>query len=107
MLSKAEIVAALHSIPKMIPVMVLEWGGEVFVRLLSEAEVESLGNNTKLARSRFAVLAVCNESGERLFTDADAEMLANSPGHFSALEKIWNEGTRFNGIIRDEGDSKN
>jgi hypothetical protein len=42
-----------------------------------------------------------------MLTDADAETLANSPGHFAALEKIWNEGARFNGLVKDEGESKN
>ena len=106
MLTRADIVAALAKTPEMITVNVPEWGGEVFVRLLSESEAESLAKDTKAARSRFAVLAVCDEAGERLFTDEDTTTLADTSGAFAALDKIWEAGAKFNGLL-DEGPAKN
>jgi hypothetical protein len=58
-----------------------EWGGSVRIRGLSAKERDgfeaSLAKSQDLSniRSRLVVLAVIDEDGERVFTDADAEKL--------------------------------
>lgn len=102
MLTRDGILAALSAPLDLVTVAVPEWGGSVKVRLLSEAEVESLGSNTKHARSRFAVMACCDDAGKRLFTDDDMKVLSSSPGAFNVLDRIWREGGQFNGLISKE-----
>ena len=102
MLTRAAIMAAIEGPPETIPINVPEWGGDVLVRLLSEAELESFAASTKTARSRFVGLAVCDEKGGRVFTDEDIDALSKTPGGFAALDRVWEAGAKFNGMLNEE-----
>jgi hypothetical protein len=102
MLTRETILASLSQPGETIAVNVPEWGGTVNIRLLSETEIETFGTDTKHARSRFAAMACCDGDGKRLFTDADVSALSAAPGGFTVLDRIWNEGGKFNGLLDKE-----
>lgn len=78
-LSKAAILAAKDT-KISTPVPVPEWGGDVCVKTLSGTERDAFEeayseNKMKAFRCRFLVLTLCDEAGERLFSDADVQTL--------------------------------
>jgi hypothetical protein len=80
-LSKAKILAAKDvKLSEAIPVP--EWGGDVYVRTISGTERDKFEEayseqKMKAFRVRFLVLTLADESGERLFGDADIDALGN------------------------------
>jgi hypothetical protein len=78
-LSKAKILAAKDvKVSEAIPVP--EWGGDVYCRTLSGTERDAFEDSysdkkMKQFRCRFLVLALCDESGDRLFADTDVNEL--------------------------------
>jgi hypothetical protein len=80
-LSKAKILAAKDvKLSEAIPVP--EWGGDVYVRTISGTERDKFEEayseqKMKAFRVRFLVLTLADESGERLFADADIDALGN------------------------------
>lgn len=93
-LSKSKILAANDA--KLDKVSVPEWGDDVYIKTLTGSERDMFeesysSEKMKNFRSRFLVLTLCDEAGERLFTDADVDLL----GKKSALvlnrlfEKAW------------------
>lgn len=82
-------------------VEVPEWGGRVFVRVLSASErdeLEKLWELTKRAnfRARLAVACVCDEEGKDLFLIGDIEALGEQPA--PALQRIAAVALRINGF---------
>ena len=89
-------------------VEVPEWGGHVFVRLLSGTERDAFEqSNVKIKgkqsevnltniRARLAVLCVCDETGARLFKDADATALGAKSG--AVLDRIFDAASALNKI---------
>jgi hypothetical protein len=85
-------------------VAVPEWGGEVFVRVLSGLERDqielgmrnaNLGSDPKAqVRARYCAAAICDDAGKRLFSDADIGALGNKSG--VALERVWKKALRLN-----------
>ncbi len=82
-----------------------EWGGSVYVRVMTgverdafEASLMSAGGQTNVAnvRARLAVLCVCDESGQRLFGDDDVEPLGRKSA--AALDRIFTIAQRINHI---------
>ena len=91
-------------------VEVPEWGdGGVWVRTLKGCERDSfeqslVGKKQKMSlenvRARFAVLTICDESGTRLFTDADAKALGDKSA--AALDRVFAVAQRLNGFSSDD-----
>lgn len=87
-LDKHAILAAVPK-PTVKAVDVPEWGGEVYIRSLSVGEVDryesavnqwTKGNSPGHGcRALLVAMGLCDESGKRLFTDADANGLSNHP----------------------------
>lgn len=104
MLSKDEILAEKPS--EMEKVDVPEWGGEVFVRVMSGAERDAFeagmiasGNgkaNYQNVRARLAVRCICDGEGHRVFMDGDA--LALGKGSCVPLDKVFAVAQRINHI---------
>ena len=93
-LNKAKILAANDT--KLEKVHVAEWGDDVYIKTLSGTErdlFEEAYSSEKMKnfRSRFLVLTLSDESGARLFTDAEVEQLgAKSAFVLNRLfEKAW------------------
>ena len=67
----------------LLEVKVKEWGGSVFIRVMSCGErdayendwVQNKGKGVDNFRSKFLAKCLCDEKGERLFTDAEVEQL--------------------------------
>lgn len=89
-------------------VPVPEWGGDVYVRSLTAAErdnfeaglIRQLNGkqtiNLQNARAKLAVMAICDETGARLFTDADMKELSSKSA--GALQRVWIVAQRLSGI---------
>lgn len=70
--------------PEVVPVDLPALGGRVFVRELTAGErdrfeTEHARSQNSDFRAKLMAACVCDESGKRLFTDADAKKLANLP----------------------------
>lgn len=82
---------------KVQPIEVPEWGGTYYVRVLSgtarEAFEEALAAEQRMKnfRIRFLILALCDEQGSPILTDADTGMLGerNSVVLNRVFEQAW------------------
>lgn len=86
-------------------VEVPEWGGSLYIRMLTaserdkfEASCVGTGKKQNLAniRARLVVLCACDEAGERLFTDGDAEALGRKSA--AAVDKVFGACSKLNGF---------
>ena len=107
-LTKQQILAADDT--KRACLKVPEWGGEVFVRVMSgterdmfEAEVYGSADrngsgklNLRNVRAKLAALTLCDESGNRLFTDADIVELGKKSA--AALDRVFTVAQHLNGF---------
>jgi len=90
-------------------VEVPEWNGSVFVRMLTAKERDVLesfwlarkesGNFTN-ARAQIVSLTVCDEDGNRLFTEEDVEALSGKSA--AALQKVYNVAMRLNRFTKKD-----
>jgi len=76
--------------------MTAEWGGVVYMRTLSGSERDAFEDaysrdKMKNFRVRFLVLALSDDKGERLFTDAEVDALGkkSSAAINKAFEACW------------------
>jgi len=94
-------------------VKVPEWGGDVMVRTMSgtarDAFEQSLvGSDGRMenVRARLVSLTMCDEKGERIFSDE--EMLELGKKSAKALDRVFDVAQRLNGIgTKGESDVKN
>lgn len=93
-LSKSKILAANDN--KLDTVEVPEWGGEVCVKVLSGTDRDAFEEayseqKMKNFRSRFLVLTLCDEKGERLFTEKEVDELGKKSAVVLArlFDKAW------------------
>jgi hypothetical protein len=86
-------------------VEVPEWGGSLYIRMLTaserdkfEASCVGTGKKQNLTniRARLVVLCACDEAGERLFTDGDAEALGRKSA--AAVDKVFGACSKLNGF---------
>ena len=89
-----------------------EWGGEILVRGFTAAERDEyeqslidarrVGNETQIkmvsenAKARAAVKCIVNDEGERIFTDADADVLGQKSA--KALNRIMEKIQNLSGM---------
>jgi hypothetical protein len=95
-------------------VHVPDWGGSVFVRTLTGAERDRLEEqsvtrngktfeaNFSNVRARLVSLAAVDESGKRLFTEADIEALGAKSA--TALDIVFAVASRINGLSAKDVD---
>lgn len=88
-----------------VKIYVPEWGGNVYLRQIAgyerdsfEASCQERKGQPKLGnfRARFAALVLCDADGKRMFTPAQAVFLGKK--NAKALDRIFDEGSRLNGI---------
>lgn len=102
-LSKAKILAAEDTkISEAISVP--EWGGDVFCKTLTGTERDAFEDayaesKMKAFRSRFLVLTLCDEKGERLFADADAAELGKKSS--IVLNRLFEVCWKFNAFTNE------
>jgi len=95
-------------------VEVPEWGGTVYVRSITAAErglieaaaasfKEKKGKDDSFARTftvKFASLAICDESGQRLFDDKDIALLNQK--NSAAVSRIAEAAQRLSGFTKQD-----
>jgi len=93
-------------------VNVPEWGGDVYVRGLTGKErdafeagmIDQRGKsqtvNLQNIRAKLAGLSICDESGKRIFTDADLAALAGKSA--VALNRVFEVARRLSGLGDDD-----
>lgn len=93
-LSKSAILSAGDV--KLDKVNVPEWGGDVFIKTITGLDRDRFEDGyseqkMKNFRSRFLVLTLCDEKGERLFTDSEVEELGKKSSLVinRLFEKAW------------------
>lgn len=79
-LNKAKILAANDT--KLEKVAVPEWGDDVYIKTLSGTERDQFedaysSEKMKNFRSRFLVLTLCDDSGTRLFSDTEIDLIGS------------------------------
>jgi Phage tail assembly chaperone len=106
MLNKDSILAAADLPTEKVPCP--EWGGDVYVRTMAGHERDHFEqsvadgkskSNLNNVRARLAVKTVCDDKGNRLFTDDDAEALGKKSG--KVLDRIFDAAQRLNGIGKE------
>ena len=92
-------------------VHVPEWGGDVYIKGMNgmerdafEASVVQMrgkGTNVDMSniRAKLAAQTICDENGERLFTDADIKALGKKSA--SALQRVFEVAQKLSGIGDD------
>lgn len=95
---------------KLDKVTVPEWGGDVYLRTISGIDRDQFEEGyseqkMKNFRARFLVLTLCDEKGDRLFTDAEvAELAKKSSLVLNRLfEKAWGFNAFTNEAVDDLG----
>lgn len=89
-------------------VPVPEWGGDVFMKTLSGTERDQFEDGyaeqkMKNFRSRFLVLTLCDEKGERIFGDDDAAELGAKSS--VVLNRLFEKGWAINAFRPEDVDS--
>lgn len=85
-----------------------EWGGSVHIRTITGQERDTwevyaqsqMSAQTVNIRARLAAISICDETGKRLFADADTSKLAEKSG--VALDRIYEAAARLNGLSSEE-----
>jgi hypothetical protein len=85
-----------------IKVTVPEWGGDVYLRVLTVADQIDLAEGVKPAETPIQVLLLClvDENGTRIFTDEDADELAKE--EFPVVLRLFGEAAKLNGLTSNE-----
>ena len=102
-LTREQILAARHREDrKPVKVSVPEWGGDVYLRVMTVADQVALSEDVKPAEMPVQVLLHClvDEDGTRLFEDADAEALAEED--FPLVLRLFGEAAKLNGLTSKE-----
>lgn len=89
-------------------VEVPEWGGSVYVRVMTGTDRDLFESSMYLKgddrlinlRAHLCALTICNEDGTRLFSDADIEALGKKSGE--ALDRVFKTAQRINGLSGEE-----
>jgi hypothetical protein len=105
-LSKKAILAAKDTRLKG-PVAVPEWGGDVYMRTITGAERDQFEDayaeqKMKAFRVRFLVMALADESGERLFGDGDAAALGGKAS--TVINRLFDEAWTHNAFTQEAVD---
>ncbi len=105
-LDRTSLLAAIRaSTPKMESVDVPEWGGAVFVRVMSGTERDAFEeiHSKQLYRgfrARLAVATVCDDKGDLVFTPSDLAEVGDVD--VVTLDRITEVATRLNGLRKAE-----
>lgn len=89
-------------------VQVPEWGGEIIISTMTGAARDAFeqsivgGGKPDVSNIRARLVAACavNEQGERIFSDADAELLGRKSA--AALQRCAAVAQRLNAMTTDE-----
>jgi hypothetical protein len=79
-----------------------EWGGEVYIRVLSARDQMALSDSSKPEETPIRVLlhSIVDEHGERILKDEDFEVLAGED--FPIIMRIFGSAAKLNGFSNKE-----
>lgn len=105
-LTKDQIVAANDS--GLLKVSVPEWGGDVFIRVMTVGERDAyerewIGkreSGIENFRAKFLARCLCDESGKRLFTDEEVGLLAEKNARTCSM--LWTKAMNHNAITNED-----
>jgi hypothetical protein len=103
-LTREQILARRNS-HKPVREWVPEWGGDVWIRVLSAAdqvEIAEAGGQAALGPARVLVAALVDEGGARLFTDEDLPELMKED--FPVIMRLFQRAAKVNGLTSAELD---
>ena len=105
-LSKAKILAANDV--KLEKVAVPEWGDDVFIKTLSGSErdaFEEAYSTEKMRnfRPRFLVLTLCDDKGNRLFTDDEVNALGEKSA--AVINRLFDKAWALNAFRSEDVDA--
>lgn len=89
-------------------VSVPEWGGDVYLRVLSGTDRDRFEESyadqkMKAFRLRFLLLALCDERGERLFEDDEADVLGRKSS--VVINRLFEAGWKINAFTQEAVDA--
>lgn len=89
-------------------VSVPEWGGDVYLRVLSGTDRDRFEESyadqkMKAFRLRFLLLALCDEKGERLFADDEADVLGRKSS--VVINRLFEAGWKINAFTQEAVDA--
>jgi hypothetical protein len=89
-------------------VSVPEWGGDVYLRVLSGTDRDRFEESyadqkMKAFRLRFLLLALCDEKGERLFSDDEADVLGRKSS--VVINRLFEAGWKINAFTQEAVDA--
>ena len=101
-LTKDQIIAADDM--GLLEVEVPEWGGSVFIRVMSVGERDSYENEwianknkgVQNFRSKFLQRVLCDEKGELLFSNDETELIAKKSAR--ATTRVWEAAMKHNAL---------
>jgi hypothetical protein len=102
-LTREQILAARHREDrKPVKVEVPEWGGDVYLRVMTVADQVALSEDVKPAEMPVQVLLHClvDETGTRLLEEEDAEALAEED--FPLVLRLFGAAAKLNGLTSKE-----
>lgn len=84
-----------------------EWGGSVFIRIMSVGERDAYENEWSLSkhkgmpdfRTKFLVKCLCDKDGNRLFTEADIAVLREKSADL--MSALWDDAMKYNRLRGD------
>ena len=102
-LTRDQILAA-RAARKPVRLTVDEWGGDVFIQVLSAADQASLSNGHPEGEMpvRLLVKALVDDTGQQIFSDEDVPELSKEA--FPVILKVFSVAARLNGLSTKELD---
>jgi len=88
----------------MLEVKVPEWGGTVFIRVMTCGERDAYENDWNLHkgkgyenfRTKFLAKCLCDSKGQRLFSDAEVEQFAKKSA--KVMSRVWAKAMQHNAL---------
>jgi hypothetical protein len=89
-------------------IAVPEWKGDVFLRVLTGTDRDRFEESyadqkMKAFRIRFLLLALCDEDGERLFNDDEADVLGKKSS--VVINRLFEAGWKLNAFTQEAVDA--
>ena len=105
-LTKEQILAADDM--GLLEVQVPEWGGSVFIRVMTVGERDAYENDWVLNKSKgvdnfrakFLAKCLCDEKGQRLFSESEVVQLAGKSA--KVMSRIWQRAMEHNALSEKE-----
>lgn len=108
---RRDAILALNDLPAPQLVDVPEWGGSIYIRALTGVERDAYeaqfvraggakGKGLHNARARLVALTAVDETGQRIFTDADVESLGRKSA--MVLDRLFAVAGRLSGLTSQD-----